>query len=584
MARLNDDLVELRRISQVIEAGNKLWESFAQRSEGQLCGSGGDEGAVSVEATHLGELPLIAQQYADSVGATVSVGIGMKLSESSKAVLIAKLRGKNQIVLWEPSMQAEIDAVKPQNEADKLADEYLLNKGGEGSGRYDHHLHGIRDKKPGEGHPAGNKGAHAGFGGHHVPHRLHGQHEQGTDAVKQAVEAKHAQEALKPDDATAFEGQFHDIAGSQDQEDQQTAHAASGAKDDLRQQLATILSNLRQKGPIISQLQDVDPEAYQAILQLVQGVIALTKEIVGPNPEPTQDDSQPVQKSEGLEKTIESLGSGPIVNSQESITGPADRGVTGTKIVANSYDYSHLLPQHAKDAGMRLEVHHKYKVEPSFPRPRGEQFQAHLLLPGETASSGNVTAHVRRAISNDPGPDEAIEPHSELDPALRGKGLGMAMYEAVFAHAKNVRGISHVEGGVHSAAADAVHKRLAAKHGFDYQAELDAPNDKKYPYGGYSYAIKQELEPDQDIHLIGPGRGVVFRAIEGAELDKSGGPIPGAPPQHHLNLPEGSEINGKIKVRHSDQEGGGESWVEVRSGKALGTDNHVVPAAQTKAR
>ena len=50
---------------------------------------------------------------------------------------------------------------------------------------------------------------------------------------------------------------------------------------------------------------------------------------------------------------------------------------------------------------------------------------------------------------------------------LRGRGLGLAMYEAVMAHAKNALGATHVAGGIHSTMASAAHERLARKHGME---------------------------------------------------------------------------------------------------------------------
>ncbi len=102
LARLNDDVAEVRRIDQCISSGNKIFESFAMRCGTSVIESGGDEIAFVLPADKLSELPAIAEQYAQAVGATVSVGIGMKLSESSKALMVAKLRGKNRIVLWHP--------------------------------------------------------------------------------------------------------------------------------------------------------------------------------------------------------------------------------------------------------------------------------------------------------------------------------------------------------------------------------------------------------------------------------------------------------------------------------------------------
>jgi hypothetical protein len=63
---------------------------------------------------------------------------------------------------------------------------------------------------------------------------------------------------------------------------------------------------------------------------------------------------------------------------------------------------------------------------------------------------------------------------------------------------------------------------------------------------------------------------------EGGITAKSAGPIPGSPAHHHLNLPAGSQVNGKIKVRHED---GSESWVMATSGMVQSQDPTGHPAS-----
>ena len=285
-AVMTDDIAAVRRVDQAINAGNELWRSLALRCNGTVIEIGGDEGRIELSAEHLAEVPPVAQQYAGAVGASVSVGIGMKLSESAKALLVAKLRGGNQIVLWHPEMQAELDAAGgPKSEADKIADEYLS-----------------------KAQPAANTGAGAGFAGHGTPQRpsvMHGQgdHEQGAvikDMIQEAqenapppVEQTHAADDL--------EDQLHDEASKQDQQDQAEAQKQDGQADQLRAQLAQVLGVVREKSPVIAQLQQVDPEAYQSIMALVQGVIALGREVVG-NVAPPSPGAEPSHVQAELDK------------------------------------------------------------------------------------------------------------------------------------------------------------------------------------------------------------------------------------------------------------------------------------------
>jgi len=54
------------------------------------------------------------------------------------------------------------------------------------------------------------------------------------------------------------------------------------------------------------------------------------------------------------------------------------------------------------------------------------------------------------------------------------------------------------------------------------------------------------------------------------EIEKAaGGPIAGAPAHHHLHLPVGSQVDGKVKVQHAD---GSQSWKGMRAGMIQGQE------------
>lgn len=96
----------------------------------------------------------------------------------------------------------------------------------------------------------------------------------------------------------------------------------------------------------------------------------------------------------------------------------------------------------------------------------------------------------------DPNYQAVVVSNIRLHNAYRGKGLGTAMYEAGFAHAKHVHHATHVFGGAHSTAAHGVHEKLAAKHGLAYSAPATEHKglDKDFDgaYGQYEYELKTE--------------------------------------------------------------------------------------------
>jgi 8-oxo-dGTP pyrophosphatase MutT (NUDIX family)/RimJ/RimL family protein N-acetyltransferase len=162
-----------------------------------------------------------------------------------------------------------------------------------------------------------------------------------------------------------------------------------------------------------------------------------------------------------------------------------------------TFDYSHVVPEEHRGS-YQIHVQHD---------PKEGEWQAHLLhtTPGfapmkigtlDSEVEGNGIAIGFARIGKD-----------DNDFRHRGKGLGPAMYEALLAHAKHHLKLKHVVGNVHSSMASSVHRKLAAKHGMDYEpkpnykqfeggkkewsATPPGPFDKKF--GPYFYTIKSEL-------------------------------------------------------------------------------------------
>lgn len=162
------------------------------------------------------------------------------------------------------------------------------------------------------------------------------------------------------------------------------------------------------------------------------------------------------------------------------------------------YDYSHVLSPEHRAAGFSLMVDHRrdasegtHQVRAVLRHPNAKQHGA--AFPGD---AGQVTGTV---IPDDDGNVMQVGASEIFDPNHQRQGLGTAMYEAMYAHAKHHLGASHVIGDIHSTSAHATHQKLAAKHGMNYNSkELSAhantpagPFDEKF--GPYSYALKSEM-------------------------------------------------------------------------------------------
>lgn len=186
---------------------------------------------------------------------------------------------------------------------------------------------------------------------------------------------------------------------------------------------------------------------------------------------------------ERLQKAIADLKAGPQV-----AVDPDRKSAT--------YSYSHLLsPEHIKD-GYRISMDDR--SDPEY----GHGLHTSLLHNGR--SVGLTTANINPKHPLKPVSIDVAEISDGTDsrPSFgngqnhRGKGLGMALYESVLAHAKHHHGSELVEGASHSTSASRVHAAISKKHGLGYEAKLVASriNKPEEDYDAknhpYSYDLK----------------------------------------------------------------------------------------------
>src|SRR6202142_4095148 len=230
--RLANDVVGCRKVSTDIESGNKLWELFAIRSLGQMIENGGDEISFSVPADKLPEIPQIASQYCDLVHATCTVGVGRNLAESSKALLVGKLRGKHQMVIFQDEMNSEIDEAMKNlpSEAVKLHEAYLAHEDSDILGK--------------SADPAD------------IQKRLQPFVPKSTPPVSLPP----VKQPDVPQDAPInHEEEFHNIAQAQGAKDLQGQQHSKETLEQIKEGVTETLQNLRLQLPAIAQLQQTSP-------------------------------------------------------------------------------------------------------------------------------------------------------------------------------------------------------------------------------------------------------------------------------------------------------------------------------------
>lgn len=146
-------------------------------------------------------------------------------------------------------------------------------------------------------------------------------------------------------------------------------------------------------------------------------------------------------------------------------------------------DYSAVLP------GLQRENGYKLILTISKPIIKGR------LYSPAGKNTGIIEGHIEKGALQIA--DVIITAPSDI-----GHGFGVAMYEALYAHAYNILGIKRVVGVEHSCSAARVHAALAKKYGFQYAAASDVgdsrdassmqhKSDFRYDraYSNYSYKL-----------------------------------------------------------------------------------------------
>lgn len=261
-ARLNDDVEALSRISQAINAGNEIWASYALRYFGTVIESGGDEGLLCVPVEALKDLEQTRLTYETCVKATVSVGVGKTISQASKALLVAKLRGRNRSVMYDQHVETEFqEASKEKDERSKIIEEYLNKAVDEGEGA---------PKKPEPPHKTGLS-----------PHQFTERKQPKKNIpklVKPVNPAKPDQKALGFD-LKALETDFRTHADQNEIRDNAAKTRQSQDFRQLKDQIAQALQQFNEQLPTLADFKQSNPEGYNSVLSLVQGLIGLGRQI-----------------------------------------------------------------------------------------------------------------------------------------------------------------------------------------------------------------------------------------------------------------------------------------------------------------
>jgi hypothetical protein len=238
-ARLRNDVAEIRRVSQAIDRGNLVFTSWAIANGGQVIEAGGDEFLIEVPTSEIGSLASLRSEYEAGAGATVSIGVGNTVSEASKALMIAKLRGRDRVEFWIPEMQKEIKEAEsnPKSEEEKLSDEYL----GKAEGSAEDASGGMPAQKDHAHGPQRDNGGPPSQPEHPAARAFHA-HAQAADARDRAAKVK-----------------------------------SSTDWDRLKSGVVAALGGLREQMPAMAKIKEAAPQTYAAIVGLTNSVVELAR-------------------------------------------------------------------------------------------------------------------------------------------------------------------------------------------------------------------------------------------------------------------------------------------------------------------
>lgn len=249
-ALMSENIEELRQISHSIKRGADTIKSWAMAVGGSPILDLGHTGSVQAPADRMTELPAVAKKFEDICEVTLSLGVGMSLSEAYTAMKFSMHKGGDKISLYHMEM-------------DEILNSEGLNKAQEG-------MVGLQD----ESNQAGL-----------APSAQHG--EGGKFAAKPSE--THPPVAAPAPPSTPDSGIDMSMGG-----DVQNPNGGQvegeGESEDPRTAVVNALQQIKRQAPVLEQLKQSNPDAFNAIKEVVDAMILMAQGMAA------QDES--VQKSE----------------------------------------------------------------------------------------------------------------------------------------------------------------------------------------------------------------------------------------------------------------------------------------------
>jgi len=291
----------LSQLKQGIERGLRIFEAWMEDHGGRVLLFQGDEVFAELPGENLDSLPDLHAQVQDAWGDSVTIGIGLDLTEATKAAENGRKRGGKRIVFYAPEIEQHLDdensaseshdATQPDSDPDELK-AMALNKA----------------NTPSPGPPTPNEqpaffpGAAASPPAAPSPLPAGQVQPSGAD-MPPTPSSTNAAAGLSP-----VEAQMRQMADKGEAEGARAEGQVNQADDgatgpaQLKQGIARILMKVKEQAQVLEQLKEQAPEAYKAIVGMVQIVAAIGKQLMPPKGEGQdqgQEEGQPIAKAEG---------------------------------------------------------------------------------------------------------------------------------------------------------------------------------------------------------------------------------------------------------------------------------------------
>lgn len=560
-AMLSDDEVQLRRLSQSLDAGARAIVSWVNASLGSIISLGTDEIRARVPADHLDELESIRFKYESATGSPLSVGVGMKLSDADRALLAARLKGGNRVVLFTPEVGEEIRRLQQSQQSQQPGFDQWLGKNERAAWRHrgtgavvpvsihdpdqlpgpmvdyedgfvddqgefltrEQALEQIRRLKKADAPPApepettapeNKPNAGGGFTGRQEPGSaqqpqapIQEQSQSYSQGMATQAMADTQQSPEMTQAAGDFEDELHDHAQEQDQQDQQQDQQAG--VDDIKKQVVDILQQVRQQAPAMEQLRDQAPDLYAAMQGVVAALLLTAHALID-----GQSDSEKVVDEKGQQAQAEGSASAPAQDTspaQEQDTKKSEREPCRSAHFFGDRNWHRCIRCGLKNPKAELNKA-DFKDDPAYQRALA----------------------VRKRIE-----DLMVNDHA-----------------SVWKHRHNPKGVVVVSMDPSKPGA----WRVTHFDGETPTGHQEAPTHKDALWSAHASGADLFSEP--------------LKILPQKPLNKVRLPeVKPAPTHPHVTLPVGSSRDGKVKVQHED---GHQGWVSVRAGQVLSNDGHPV--------